>query len=309
MYQQLLETDQIHCYAEDGRSINCENSGQDATQGKKSLFHSRFEASDHLVRDNLTGAIWTRDANLSEFPLTWNEALSFVDDMRARQAHGHAHWQLPSRQFLFSLLSHQNINPTLPNNHLFDNVFPGYYWTCDSCRRLPDQAWYVHLGGGRVHRGMKHGSYMVWPMSPGPQKAVNPDREEKARFKADDACVHDAYTGLAWSIDANPAKHLFSWQEALSATHDFNHKKLGGFKDWRLPNIRELESIVDLRSHSPAFPAGHPFINVQEAYWSSTTSVYEPRYAWTLYCRDGIVGVGFKPQKEFYTWPVRGGWQ
>ena len=86
-----------------------------------------------------------------------------------------------------------------------------------------------------------------------------------------------------------------------------NRGKLGGCHDWRLPNIRELESFIDLGYHSPALPTGHPFVNVQDAYWSSTTSVYEPRYAWTLYCRDGIVGVGFKPHEDFYVWPVSNG--
>lgn len=87
----------------------------------------------------------------------------------------------------------------------------------------------------------------------------------------------------------------------------FNRKQFGGHPDWRLPNIRELESLVDLNAHSPAIPNDHPFVNVQDAYWSSTTSVYEPRYAWTLYSRDGIVGVGFKPHGDFYAWPVRNG--
>lgn len=35
-------------------------------------------------------------------------------------------------------------------------------------------------------------------------------------------------------------------------------------------------------------------------YWSSTTSMYESRYAWVLYMRDGAVGVGFKPLSEFF---------
>lgn len=30
-------------------------------------------------------------------------------------------------------------------------------WTGDACRRLSDQAWHAHMGGGRIHRGMKYG--------------------------------------------------------------------------------------------------------------------------------------------------------
>jgi len=309
MNRRLLETDQIQCYAQEGQSIPCEASGQDASLEKIHLpsRRQRFRLSRHAAADKLTGAVWSRDANPAEYPLTWNEAMTFVADMRARQAHGYDNWQLPSRDLLFSLISHQNVNPALPGDHPFDNVFTGYYWTVDSCCRLPDQAWYVHLGGGRVHRGMKHGSYMVWPISAGNQQTVDPDRGEKVRFTADGSCVHDAHTGLTWSKDADPAGRPLTWQEALSMVHTLNRKQFGGCRDWRLPNIRELESLVDLGAHSPALRTGHPFVNIQDAYWSSTTSVYEPRYAWTLYSRDGIVGVGFKPGDDFFLWPVRSG--
>ncbi|HDI60915.1 MAG TPA: DUF1566 domain-containing protein [Desulfobacteraceae bacterium] len=44
---------------------------------------------------------------------------------------------------------------------------------------------------------------------------------------------------------------------------------------------------------------------VQDFYWSATTSAYDPCYVWGPYTRDGVVGVGYKPLKEFYFWPVR----
>ena len=309
MNRYLLETDQNQYYTEDGRSAPCKNSGQDACCQK--VYHlpgrQRFQVSDQVVRDNLTGAVWSRNANPAEYPLTWNEALAYVANMRESSAFGYDDWRLPSRAHLFSLISHQQINPALPDGHPFDNVFPGYYWSADSCCRLPDQAWYVHLGGGRVHRGMKQGSYMVWPMSPGNQKPDVPGYTEKVRFTAKHAWVRDMHTDLIWSKDANPAGRPLTWQGALSMVDALNRKQFGGCSDWRLPNIRELESLVDPGAHSPALPTDHPFVNVQDAYWSSTTSVYEPRYAWTLYSRDGIVGVGFKPHEDFYAWPVRNG--
>ena len=309
MNRYLLETDQNQCYTEDGRSAPCKNSGQDACCQKFYYLsgRQRFQVIDQVVRDNLTGAVWSRNANPAEYPLTWKEALAYVADMLARRAHEYDNWQLPSRCLLFSLISHQNINPALPDGHPFDNVFPGYYWSADSCRRLPDQAWYVHVGGGRVHRGMKHGSYMVWPMSQRNQKPVVPGHTEKMRFTAEHAWVRDTRTGLIWSKDANLAGRPLTWQETLSMVDALNREHFGGYRDWRLPNIRELESLVDLSSHSPALPTGHPFVNLQDAYWSSTTSVYELRYAWTLYSRDGIVGVGFKPGDDFFLWPVRNG--
>jgi hypothetical protein len=175
MHRRLLETDQIQCYAQKGQAVPCQSSGQDASFEKIHLpSRRRFRLLSHVVADELTGAVWSRDANPAEYLLIWNEALAFVAGMQARQANGYDNWRLPSRDLLFSLISHQKINPALPGDHPFDNVFTGYYGTADSCCRLPNQAWYVHLGGGRVHCGMKHGSYMVWPIFPGNQKPVDP---------------------------------------------------------------------------------------------------------------------------------------
>ena len=57
--------------------------------------------------------------------------------------------------------------------------------------------------------------------------------------------------------------------------------------------------------HSPAIAASHLFENIQPFYWSATTSVYDPRYAWTLYTEDGNLGVGYKANPEFHVWCVR----
>jgi hypothetical protein len=84
-----------------------------------------------------------------------------------------------------------------------------------------------------------------------------------------------------------------------------NAQHMLGFEDWRLPMIRELESLTDMGRHSPALPEGHPFEHMKKWYWSSTTSAYEPAYAWGLYLVDGGVGVGYKSKAEFFVWAVR----
>lgn len=78
--------------------------------------------------------------------------------------------------------------------------------------------------------------------------------------------VADAFTKAVWSKDANPAEFPLSWQEALLMVVAFNRKKAGGRNDWRMPTIREVESLVDISSHSPDLPAGHPFVEVEDAY-------------------------------------------
>ena len=81
--------------------------------------------------------------------------------------------------------------------------------------------------------------------------------------------VTDNLTGLIWTKNAN-AFGQRTWAEALSDANGLASGSAGltdGSKagDWRLPNVRELQSLVDYGRSNPALPAGHPFTNVQSS--------------------------------------------
>jgi hypothetical protein len=92
------------------------------------------------------------------------------------------------------------------------------------------------------------------------------------------------------------------WREALAAVAELNREGTGIV--WRLPTLNEVESLVDCASHSPALPSGHPFADLQEIYWSSSTSLFEPDWAWALYMEKGATGVGLKRHAQFSVWAV-----
>lgn len=300
MTNRLRVTDQVRCYDAGGSEIPCFRSGQDASRksaAKRAMIsEGRFKTENRTVVDQLTGHIWTQNANPAEFPLNWQEAHAFVANLNRDEFSGFSGWQLPDRRTLFSLTSHQYINPALPRRHPFENVFPGYCWTGDSCSRLPDQAWYIHLGGARVFRGMKHGNYLTWPVVPNLQAAAFYER----RFSSDPPLVFDHENKVSWLFDHAGFTQAVSWSGALESIRRLNRENQRGTSCWRLPNIRELESLVNIASHSPAVLKHASGLNIQTGYWSSTTSVYEPRYAWVLHTRDGEIGVGFKPHPEFH---------
>ncbi len=299
-----LETDQTGCFDESGKAMNCHDTIQDGAdkQGRRIKEPDRFHVMNDIAQDKLTGLVWHINADLPEFPLTWKEAFEFIQEINDSRLSGVNAWRLPARKELFSLLSHQFVNPCLPNDHPFINVFNGYYWTGTESARLSNQAWYVHLGGGKVYRGMKHSSYLVWPVS-GP--SADPAFMEN-RFVANGETFYDRVTHRTWSA-GNPANDgAITWKEAIRAVKKLNETREADCDPWRLPNIRELESLVDNRNHSPAFADGFSPNKARDGYWSSTTSVYEPRYAWVLYTVDGAVGVGFKPDANFYVLVVRG---
>ena len=77
--------------------------------------------------------------------------------------------------------------------------------------------------------------------------------------------------------------------------------------DWRLPNVNELHSLIDLSQSNPALPAGHPFTGVQSVnYWSSSTVAPDTAYAWSVSLGSGYVTTSFKTN-SIRVWPVRGG--
>lgn len=117
-------------------------------------------------------------------------------------------------------------------------------------------------------------------------------------------CVTDNLTGLMWV--RTPDSTTRTWANALTYA---NGLSLCGYDDWRLPNINELESLIDMERADPALPSGNPFSNVQATvYWSSTTSagVLNAINAWVVFMSNGIVDPSNKTN-NYYVWPVRAG--
>jgi hypothetical protein len=123
--------------------------------------------------------------------------------------------------------------------------------------------------------------------------------------------VTDSLTGLIWLKDAN-CFGTKTWADALNDANTLNSGECGLSDgsvegDWRLPNRKELHSLVDYSKFNPALPTGHPFSNVQaNYYWSSTTDVYYTGFAWNVHMWDGDVHYGYE-DKSYYVWPVRAG--
>ncbi|MGE5028010.1 MAG: DUF1566 domain-containing protein [Betaproteobacteria bacterium] len=331
-----LATGQVTCYDTDGHEIPCRGRGQDAEYRHGIPWpQPRFERQGEIALDRLTGLAWTRDANPGELPMTWQEALDRVTQMNRVRAFGYEDWRLPNRRELRSLVSHQTRKPALPEDHPFLNVFPGWYWSSTTAAISPAHAWYVHLEGARMFYGGKDQSFLLWPVRGTGNGAVpatgqtlcydaagleipchisGQDGElqtgrpwPQPRFAVGEESVLDRLTGLSWRRDADIARHPVSWGEALAAVSGLNLGAGGELRPWRLPNINELESLADCARHSPALPSGHPFEAVQAAYWSATTSAYEPDWAWALYLDQGAVGVGQKRGRHFRVWAVRDG--
>ena len=132
--------------------------------------------------------------------------------------------------------------------------------------------------------------------------------------------VTDNLTKLIWLKNAN-AFGLRTWEQALSDANTLASGSAGltdGSKagDWRLPNVTELQSLIDFAYTNPALSSasgksrwvsGDAFIGVQSsAYWSSSTDSDNSTSAWGVGLYDGRVD-GVNKADTFYVWPVRAG--
>ncbi|MGA1839503.1 MAG: DUF1566 domain-containing protein [bacterium] len=126
------------------------------------------------------------------------------------------------------------------------------------------------------------------------------------RFKDHgDGTVTDSLTGLMWTKDATLPGETKAWAEALAFCNDL---VLAGHNDWRLPNIKELLSLIDYSKYDPALPSDHPFSGVVSGnYWSSTSYAGYPVNAWVV---NLYFGDDYYYRRKSYrnlVWPVRSG--
>ncbi len=114
-----------------------------------------------------------------------------------------------------------------------------------------------------------------------------------------DGSVTDNCTGLIWQqypadMNGNGSvgwEDRLDWQDALKYCESLD---LAGRTDWRLPNVRELQSIADYgRFHpaiDPVFGVFFPAADLGACHhWSSTTHSWLPGYSWSVEFSDGLV--------------------
>ncbi|MGH7208301.1 MAG: DUF1566 domain-containing protein [Nitrospiraceae bacterium] len=119
------------------------------------------------------------------------------------------------------------------------------------------------------------------------------------------AAVLDRETGLVW--EKSPATTTGDWEDA---TDECINKNVGGRRGWRLPAIAELTSLIDpsVAPPGPTLPVGHPFSNVQSAFYgSATTRADHPGIARSVNFSNGGVASNDKNDIDFHAWCVRGG--
>ncbi|MFR9644810.1 MAG: DUF1566 domain-containing protein [Rikenellaceae bacterium] len=269
--------------------------GQDAQH--KGNAASYTDNGDGTITDNVTGLMWQKGYEVMTYP----EALKAIEKFKLA---GHSDWRIPSIKEAYSLIlfSGSDVSPELSagsdipgtpfiNTNIFD-----FKYGANGVRSIDSQLltsslyvgsipndellFGVNFADGRIKGyGLKFGGgdkpFMVRFVRGG-EYGVNNFTDNG------DGTITDKATELVWS--KADSKKSMNWSEALAYAEEMNSQNYLGHSDWRVPNAKELQSIVDY-SRSPlttSSAAIDPIFEVSSIkdesgandfpfYWTSTT--------------------------------------
>ena len=129
-----------------------------------------------------------------------------------------------------------------------------------------------------------------------------------------DGTITDLYTGLMWvkdgrSAGANNGQSL-NWDSAKTFANQLN---FAGYQDWRLPNFKELASIIDYDKKGPSIDENYFTNTTSTKYWTSSYQYFPginyapPRWdIETIDFNTGLLEITSNKNSLYYLRPVRG---
>lgn len=305
----MVDTGQTRCY-NNSRKIFCPRPGrpffgQDAQY--KGNTPSYRDNGNGTVTDLVTGLMWSKSVDKKKVSLTEAQAIA-----KKMNLAGYSDWRAPNIKELYSLInfngytgfSQKDFGGGVPRNarpFINTKYFDFEYGNVKAGERYIDAQWlsstrYVSttMGGSRTLFGVNFADGRI--KGYGYENRGRGEKKFYARYVRGRAygmnsfvdngnnTVTDRNTGLMWM--KTDSQKAMTWQEALAYAENL---VLAGYDDWRLPNAKELQFIVDY-SRSPATtnsPAINPIFAtssmVNEAgqkdyphFWTSTTHLDGP---------------------------------
>ncbi|MDH5721684.1 MAG: DUF1566 domain-containing protein [Spirochaetia bacterium] len=296
-----IKTYQTQCWDEAGTLIDCAGTGQDGEyqRGRDVSFTGPIQhgtyIDDYTTTDNVTGLVWKScSEGLSGADCltgtatthTWDTANTTTCSAlnSANSGIGYAGiitWRLPTIDELKLLLNY-GVNTPSTFSLYFPSTIGDFYHS--SSENIPlDWEWSV---------GFSIGSWMSIASIPKGNNFVRCVSSQSLSngsilFDNGNGTITDKMTNLTWQkcsmgqnndTSCSGTATINTWQNSLNFC---NSLTLAG-KSWRLPNINELESIVNRTVSYPSiddifFPNSSVF-----HYWSSSTTISTNNWAWAV---------------------------
>jgi len=320
----LPDSGQTKCYqaVSPFAETECAGTGQDGAYNINTMNYT--EHGDGTVTDNVTGLMWQKcsagqdaytcsgDAlyynwyEATGTPSVYNLDTNVCGELNGRNFGGYNNWRLPTKKELATLVKYDIPYPGPTIDAVFANTEPVPYWSYTGSFQNPtSNAWFVGFQTGPVDIGDKSGRSSDVRCVRGEQ-VNNADLTDNGN-----GTVTDRNTGLVWQKN-EPVAGVMTWGAALSYC---NGLELGERTDWRLPNVKELESVTCVDCYGPAVSynlatTDYYFPDVySERYWSSTTTANDSGYAWYVGFNYGHVnGSDGEKGSSYYVRCARGGY-
>jgi len=221
---------------------------------------SYTDNGDGTVTDNVTGLIWQQsDDDTARF---WLEANEYCKSLSLG---GFTDWQIPQPKEYISIIDFSTSNPSI-NQSFFPGTNSDYWSTSTNENQSGTElSWQISFAVASI--GAAHGNtqeYLVRCV----RRNQNIDLWGFNLANIGESTSYHFNTGLTWQKETSENRQ--SWEEALDYCENLD---LDNYSDWRLPNIRELVSIIEFGNENPAVNT-EMFPNTElTGYWSSTTSI------------------------------------
>lgn len=209
---------------------------------------------------------------------------------------GFTDWRLPNAQEAFSILNMQNVNPAI-NTTYFTNTGAEYWWTSERQANDTNKIWCTNAGGGignhpRTETSSAGGNKKFHVRAV--RDVVSPSTIPNHYTDNNNGTITDNLTNLVW--EKIPSTIAQTWEQAITMADNLS---LGGFTDWRLPNIKELQSLNDETVIAPSVTSPY-FQNLGvKKYWSSTTLPNQIAKAWYWDTQYGITTYDIKTNTNY----------
>lgn len=227
---------------------------------------------DGTVTDLVTGLMWSKSPDMDgDGDIDYDDKMSYSESLAAAETFdlaGYTDWRLPSIKEMYSLIIFSGKDPSGYNGtstsglipFIDTNYFDFAYGDQNAGERIIDAQMassnlYVGttMGGDETMFGVNFadGRIKGYPTGPMPGQSVdkqyyvyyvrgNPDYGINNFIDNSDETVTDEATGLIWTKDDDGSG--MTWPDALTYAES---SEIAGYTDWRLPNAKELQSLLD----------------------------------------------------------------
>ena len=229
---------------------------------------------DGTVTDKVTGLMWQQ---VDGGEMTWEQAVTYAASLSLG---GHSDWRLAFAKELYSIMDQGTINPAI-NTTYFTASAADYWWSADVAVDDATKVWAANAGGGigphpkseTLSAGGSKRFHVRCVREPSPSGVT---QLHGSLTNNGDGTVTDNHTGLTWQ-QAESA--TMTWENSLVYAENLT---LGGHSDWRLPTIKELQSISDGNLRAPSLDKTYFTGATTTFYWSSTSLANDASQAWYL---------------------------